>query len=190
VTHVIRTLPLIALAAAFAMATAAHASTSPGPAGLPACTSAGNPGACRLPITNGDFAADIGHGWRASGFVTTGAGVGVLSPGAALSQPVAINTLGYPADAGYAANLRVMGESGDGEIEVRLALSDDQGGNAIPIASARTSVRQHEWTTVDVSGKGVPFAAPAHVLVTIENLSPSTRLQVDDVHVVEATDAY
>ncbi|QWT18464.1 hypothetical protein KPL74_11995 [Bacillus sp. NP157] len=182
-------LRLTAALAALSFSIVTVAGPGAGAGGLPACTSQGNPGACRLPIVNGDFERDIGVGWTIQGFASPGAGVGVLMPGARLGQAVAINTLSDPATSGYATQLRVFGETGDGMVEVRLALSDSEGKNAHPIATTQATVRKGEWTTVDLSGAGAAFAAPAHVLLTIENTGPGTRVQVDDVHVVESLDA-
>ncbi|KJV30873.1 hypothetical protein VI08_14060 [Luteibacter yeojuensis] len=185
-----RAIPLGLALAAFALSAPVAAGEGGNLAGLPACSSQGNPGACRLPIVNGDFTADPYTGWERDGTVSHADGAAMLTPGSSIRQAVAINTLGDPAEAGYAVQLRVLGESDDGEVELRLALSDDQGGHAVPLASTRATVRRHAWTTVDLSGAGVPFAAPAHVLVSVANLGPSTRVQLDDVHVVESVDAF
>jgi hypothetical protein len=187
------TTPAAALLVLCAAATLpALASTSPDPSGLPACSSAGNDEACRLPVRDGDFSAGALNGWQRQGlpvvgYDASGNAYAALPVGAAISQAVGIPTANLPQDATYAIRFRVLGESADGSIDVRVAVSDDTGKQKIDLGGTSVRVARGEWSAGELFVTGKPFGGAPHVHLTLANDSiTGTQLQVDDVYVVES----
>ncbi|UPG91380.1 hypothetical protein L2Y96_06295 [Luteibacter aegosomaticola] len=181
-----------ALFALCLVAAPVQASTSPDPSRLPACTSAGNDDACRLPIRDGDFSAGALNGWQRQGlpvvgYDASGNAYAALPVGAAISQAVGIPTANLPQDVAYAIRFRVLGESADGSIDVRVALSDDNGNQKIDLGGTTVRAVRGEWTVGELFVTGKQYGGAPHVHITLANDSASgTQVQVDDVHVVES----
>jgi hypothetical protein len=175
----------------------AMAGRSPDPSRLPACTSAGNDGACRLPVHDGGFSIGGLGKWQRQGLPGVGSdpsgnAYAVLPVGAAISQAVAIPTGNLPEDATYAVRIRVLGERADGSVDLRVAMSDDRGGRRLDLGGTSVRVVRGEWTEAELFVSGARHGGAPHVLVEIANDSlTGTQVQVDDVYVIESigTDA-
>jgi hypothetical protein len=183
------------LALSLAAAATASASNTPSPAGLPACTSAGNDDVCRLPVRNGDFATGTLEGWEAVAMPHVGRDIDgnayAMTPlGSAIRQTVAVNTLNQTADSTYVLHFRVLAESGDGSIDARLALRDASGEHRVELGRTTVNASRGQWSAGELVVTGQPFANPAHVEVTLANESVGgTRVQIDDVYLLENVNA-
>lgn len=171
------------------------AGPGPDPSGLPACSSAGNDDACRLPVRDGDFSSGQLAGWQRQGLPSTGYGAdgnayAALAVGAAISQAVGIPTGNSPRRVTYAVRFRALAESADGSVDVRVALSDDNGNGRVDLGGTSVRVVRGEWTVGELFVTGRPYGGAPHVHITLANESVSgTQVQLDDVYVVESVDA-
>lgn len=178
-----------------AATSSALASNSPDPSGLPACSSAGNDAECRLPVRDGDFSSGTLGGWHREGLPSVGSDASgqayaVLPVGSAISQAVGIPTGNSPDDVTYAIRFRILGESAEGSVYVRVALSDDTGHRQVELGGTSVSVARGEWKVGELFVAGKPFGGAPHVHITVGNESVSgTQVQVDDVYVVESVKA-
>lgn len=185
-------IPTSLLALCLTALSPAMASHSPDPSRLPACTRAGNDDACRLPVRDGDFSGGALNGWQRQGLPAVGYDAGrnayaALPVGAAISQAVGIPTANLPQDVAYAVRFRLLGESADGSVDVRVALSDDNGNQKIDLGGTTVRAVRGEWTVGELFVTGKQYGGAPHVHITLANESASgTQVQVDDIYVVES----
>jgi hypothetical protein len=183
------------LALFVAAASPVLARSGPDPSRVPACSSAGNNDACRLPLRDGDFSAGSLMSWKREGLPSVGDGGGgstyaALPVGSAISQAIGIPTGNLPQHVAYVVRFRVLGESADGSVDVRLALSDDNGNQRVDLGGTAVHVVHGGWTAGELYVTGKPYGGAPHVHLTLANDSRSgTQVQIDDVYVVESVDA-
>jgi len=144
---------------------------------------------CRLPVKNGAFASLTG--WEALGYAALGREGDKtyvsLSPGSSIQQPVYAMFYKW-SGATYALRFRVRAESSDAEVDASLYMSNGVGRNTKYIGSVKTIATAGAWRVVELMANGVPFPAPAHVLVSISHGGDSA-VQVTDVTLVESSQA-
>ncbi|APG04659.1 hypothetical protein BJI69_12620 [Luteibacter rhizovicinus DSM 16549] len=162
---------------------------------LPACVlGQAYDGACLLPLKDGQFTDGSLSSWRRVGL--PGHGVdpdgmtyAALPTGSGISQAVYAHTGQNTADAVYAVRFRVRAEHDQAQVRATLSMSTDQGAGRVVLGHITSTAQAEEWSTVALSVQGRPYAAPAHVLLEIENEGGAhTTVQVDDVALVQNTD--
>jgi hypothetical protein len=193
-----KSLPALLLYSAAALgsigtASAGNAGTAPP---LPPCVAekpAG--GACLLPVKNGDFTTMALSSWErvglpVHGVEADGKSYAALPLGSAIRQTVYAHTGTNTADAIYTLRFRIRAEHVSANVRASLTLSTGQGTDTVPLGHVTSTATSDEWSTVELSVQGRPYAAPAHVQVAIENEGglPAT-VQVDDVMLVESNGA-
>jgi len=161
---------------------------------LPGCTGGSQPSACILPLKNGDFRAEDVSFWNRVGLPSRGEDAegntyATLYTGSGMTQAVYAHTGLDPADAVYTLRFRVRAEHAQTQVRATLAMSTDQHTNRVELGQVTTMAVTGDWRVVELSVQGRPYAAPAHVLVEINNEGGThTTVQVDDVVLVQSAD--
>jgi hypothetical protein len=162
---------------------------------LPACVGGGvADGACLLPLRNGDFGEQVLSSWERLGLPVHGVGAdgsryAALPLGSGIHQAIYAHTGRNSGNVVYSLRFRVRAEHAPGQVHATLAMSTGQRTDPMPLGHVTSEAGTDGWSTVELSVHGRPYAAPAHVLVAIENQSGTpTIVQVDDVVLVESTD--
>lgn len=172
---------------------AGHPGTAPA---LPACLGASPAtGACLLPLKNGDFTGTELSSWETHGLPSRGGDAqgntyATLPTGSGIQQAVYAHTGQDPAETVYALRFRIRAEHATAQVRATLAMSTGQRTDRIELGHVTAMAVTEEWSTVELSVQGRPYAAPAHVLLEIDNEGGTlANVQVDDVVLVESTDA-
>jgi hypothetical protein len=187
--------PLLALGlGALSCSGSALAGNGPDPSHLPSCRPGGDADACNLPVKSHQF--DSLQGWTSAsglpsiGYDELGNAYAALYTGATISQAVYAHFGKSPNDLAYALRFRVRSHNGDNQVRATLSMSDAYGKQTRPIGSTTAVAHQGEWSTVELVVNGVPFAAPAHVLLEIASEGGNhDTVQIDDVYLVESDGA-
>jgi hypothetical protein len=175
------------------VARAGHAGAVPS---LPFCTSGYAAGdACFLTLKNGDFDARMLASWGrvglpGYGIAADGSTYAALPLGSGIQQAVYAHGGLKTAEAVYTLRFRIRAEHAPAYVRGTLAMSTAERTDLVPLGHVTSMALTDEWSTVELSVQGRPYAAPAHVLVTIANEggTPAT-VQVDDVVLIQSSDA-
>jgi hypothetical protein len=172
---------------------AGHPGTVPA---LPACLGASPAtGACLLPLKNGNFADAALSSWDAHGLPSRGGDAegntyATLPTGSGIKQAIYAHTGRDPAESVYTLRFRIRAEHATAQVRATLAMSTGQRTDRIELGHVTAMALTDEWSVVELSVQGRPYAAPAHVLLEIDNEGGTlANVQVDDVLLVESADA-
>jgi hypothetical protein len=152
-------------------------------------------GACLLAVKNGDFATMALSSWDRVGLPihgvdADGKSYAALPLGSAIRQAVYAHTGTSSADAVYTLRFRIRAEHVSANVRASLSMSTGQGTDTVPLGHVTSMATSDEWSTVELSVQGRPYAAPAHVQVVIENEGGLlATVQVDDVMLIESNGA-
>jgi hypothetical protein len=189
----LRALVLTSALAFGAIGTASAGNSGSGPS-LPACLGGNYAGdACLLPLKNGDFTAPALSAWKVVGLPSRGGDAdgntyAALPTGSGIKQAVYAHTGQNTAEAVYTLRFQVRAEHTQSQVRATLAMSTADGMARVPLGYVTSTAVANEWTTVELSVQGRPYAAPAHVLVEIDSEGGTpTTVQVADVALVEST---
>jgi hypothetical protein len=178
------------------MAHAGHAGHAGSVPSLPSCTGGYfAEGACFLALKNGGFDDGMLASWErvglpGHGIAVDGSTYAALPLGSGIQQAVYAHGARNTADVVYTLRFRIRAEHAPADVRATLAMSTAERTDLVPLGHVTSMALTDEWSTVELSVQGRPYAAPAHVLVTIDNEggTPAT-VHVDDIVLIQSSDA-
>ncbi|PTR26391.1 hypothetical protein C8J98_110121 [Luteibacter sp. OK325] len=191
----LKPLPALALVSllTFAGAGMVFAGNSGAAPSLPGCHGGSATGdACLLSLKNGHFDDRALSSWERVGLPGHGTDAegntyAALPLGSSIQQAVYAHTPQGSAEAVYTLRFQIRAEHAPAQVRATLSMSTGQRTDLIPLGHVTSMALTDQWSTVELSVQGRPYAAPAHVLVAIDNEGGTlATVQVDDVVLIES----